>query len=82
MESNYTGKIFWSAEIGFGDNSIHFRRVTRVDLKEYIASAPESIKSIKDVDIINKYVVPFVYDMYKLRKHNIQYVIVKRAAIE
>ena len=79
MESNYIGKIFWTVDVALGNDVLQSHTISRVELKEYITTAPEKVKSLRDVDIINKYVIPYIYDIYKHSKLQINYVIVKRS---
>lgn len=77
-ELNYTGRIFWIAEVLLSDNIIHERKVTRIDLRDYIKTVPLSVKELKDVDIINKYVVPYVHFLFENYVHDIKYIIVRK----
>lgn len=77
-ESNYTDKPFWGAEVCLDNNIIYICNITRVELKEYILKAPQSIKNLKDIDISNKYVVPYVYSLFEHYTNKIKYIIIKR----
>ena len=77
-ELNYTGRIFWKAEVLLSNNVIHERKVTRIDLRDYLKTIPLSLKELKDVDIINKYVVPYVHSLFENYVHDIKYIIVRK----
>lgn len=77
-ELNYTGRIFWKAEVLLSNNVIHERKVTRIDLRDYLKTIPLSLKELKDVDIINKYVVPYVHSLFENYVHEIKYIIVRK----
>ena len=77
-ELNYTGRIFWKAEVLLSNNVIHERKVTRIDLRDYLKTVPLSLKDLKDVDVINKYVVPYVHSLFENYVHDIKYIIVRK----
>lgn len=78
QESNYTGKIFWKAEVLLSNNVLHERKITRIDLRDFLKKIPLSIKELRDVDIINKYVIPYVHSLFENYVHEIKYIIVRK----
>jgi len=60
------------------NNVIHERKVTRIDLRDYLKTVPLSLKDLKDVDVINKYVVPYVHSLFENYVHDIKYIIVRK----
>ena len=78
QESNYTGRIFWRAEVLLASNATYIRRVTRADLSDFLKNLPLEIKQQKDVDIINKYVIPYVHFIFKNYIHEVKCIIVRK----
>lgn len=78
QESNYTGRIFWRAEVLLANNATHMRRVTRTDLSEYLKNIPLAIKQQKDIDIINKYVIPYVHSLFENYVHEVKCIIIRK----
>ena len=64
-KSDYIGRLFWRLDIEYVDGTSQTVEVSRVDIKDFIMSAPDSLRAVKDVDVINKYVVPYAYQLVK-----------------
>ncbi len=78
QELNYTGRIFWTAEVLLSNNELHKRKITRIDIRDFLKTASSLLKDIRDVDVVNKYVVPYVYSLFQNYTHDIKYVIVRK----
>lgn len=64
-KSDYIGRLFWRLDIEYVDDTSQTVEVSHVDIKDFIMSAPDSLRAVKDVDVINKYVVPYAYQLVK-----------------
>ena len=78
QELNYTGRVFWKAEVLLSNNELHERKITRIDIRDFLKTASSLIKDIRDVDVVNKYVIPYVYSLFKNYVHDIKYIIVRK----
>jgi hypothetical protein len=77
-QPKYSGRTFWQADIMTGPgNILHYINITRINIRDFIGTAPEELRKVQDMDMTNKYVLPYVYSLFKTFEQ-IKYIKIRR----